>query len=232
LKDLKILYNFYIRILLTSILTGALLFWNCTVSGQNRVSKSDSLVRLNSELLVNNDTIIQEKASVVPKFTNTDSNVKFVGKRDSMRIYKEHSPTTAGMYSAVIPGLGQAYNHKYWKIPVLYVGEGFMLYYGVQQQKYYKQYKNLYEQEYYSDKNADSLNIYGLYRDGYRKNRDRLFFFAGLIYAASIIDAMVDAYFYSFDISDKLAMKVEPEIDYPVLAIGNFSYGLKLSFKF
>jgi hypothetical protein len=227
------LYKLRTKLIITSALTGALFFWNCTVSGRSETIISDSFSHSDSVLLVNNDSTITEKTLPNPKFTETDSRVKVVNS-DSI-ILKEHSPKKAGMYSALIPGLGQAYNNKYWKIPILYVGEGLMVYYAVQQQNFYKDYTNLYKAEYFKppgEQNADSLTIYGIRRDGYRQNRDKLFFFAGLIYAANIIDAMVDAYFYHFDISDNLSMKLQPALNYPVLAMGNISYGFKLSLKF
>jgi hypothetical protein len=235
LKYRPTLFKVIQKIILTSILTGALFFWNSPVYGQNNIIVSDSISQSDSLLLVTSDSTIAKKATSKPKFTETDSNVKVVGKEDSMRIYKDHSPRLAGFYSAIIPGLGQAYNHKYWKIPILYIGGGILLYYSVDQNKSYKHYKSLFETEFYkplTEQNQEDLNKYGLYRDGYRQNRDRMVFFTFLVYAANIIDAMVDGYFYNFDISDNLTMKVEPAIDYPVLAMDNFSYGLKLSLKF
>jgi hypothetical protein len=137
------------------------------------------------------------------------------------------------MYSAIVPGLGQAYNHKYWKIPIIYVGGGTLLYFFNYENTHFKDYKRKYEAEYYNpNQNTDSLNNYGLGRDFYRNWRDRFFLYTTLLYAANVIDAMVDAYFFNFDISDNLTMKIEPDINYPVLAMGNLSYGFKLSFKF
>ena len=227
------LYKLILKIILTSILTGALFFCNCAVFGQSEKVVSDINTQQDSSLLVNTDTNLVIKATSKGTFTDINSKIKVISKDSVLK--KDHSPRIAGMYSAIIPGLGQAYNHKYWKIPVLYVGEAFMVYYAVQQQNYYKDFKSKYEHEYYKpldQQSTDSLNYYGLVRDGYRKNRDMLFFFTGLIYAANIIDAMVDAYFFHFDISDNLTMKIEPDVNYPVLAMGKISYGFKLNFKF
>jgi hypothetical protein len=229
LKDL-ISLNKYI---ITSILTGALFFWNCTIYGQDRTIVPDSISQNTTHLLVNNDTIVTEKASSKSKFTEIDSNVKVISKDSVLK--KDHSPSVAGIYSAIIPGLGQAYNHKYWKVPIIYVGGGAFLYFFNIQNNYYKDFKRKYEEAYYISKdpaNDKDVEINGLNRDIARKNRDRLIFFTGLVYAANIIDAMVDAYFYNFDISDNLTLKVEPALNYPVLAMGNISYGFKLSLKF
>jgi hypothetical protein len=235
LKDRLPLYKLILKLILTSILTGALFFWDCPVYCQSQSIIADTISQPGPGLLVTNDSTIAKKPASRPKFTETDAHVKVVGKEDSMRIFKNHSPRVACLYSAIIPGLGQAYNHKYWKIPFIYLGGGALLYYFVQQNDLYKKNTNLYDAEYYkplSEQNSKDLNTYGILRDGYRTNRDRMIFFTGLVYAANIIDAMVDAYFYNFDISDNLAIKVEPALTYPVLAMGNISYGLKLSLNF
>jgi hypothetical protein len=235
LEKLLMLYKSIQKIILTSILTGALFFLDCPVHGQNNIAKSDTISRTDSLLLVTSDTLITIKTTSGPKFTDTDSNVKIVTKEDSMRIKKDHSPRIAGMYSAIIPGLGQAYNRKYWKIPLLYIGGGALVYYCVDENKSFKEFQGKYNLELNKPsglQSKDSLDYYGRVRDGYRTNRDRLIFFTALVYAANIIDAMVDAYFYNFDISDNLTMKLEPEFDYQTFAMGDISYGLKLSFKF
>jgi hypothetical protein len=223
-----------IKIIYTGILPGALFFCEINVFSQDSIVFANSLNPPDSSLLVNNDTIKPEQTSFETNFTTKDTTHKN-SIEDSMRINKHPSPNLAGLYSAIIPGLGQAYNHKYWKIPFIYAGGGILIYYVVGQNNFYKDFKKKYEEEYFKppeQQNGKLLENYGLNRDIARKNRDRLLLFTGLVYAANIVDAIVDAYFSEFDISDDLSMKLKPAITYPEFALGNFSYGFSMSLNF
>ena len=139
--------------------------------------------------------------------------------QDSLEIvYIDHSPRLAVIYSMVLPGLGQAYNRKYWKIPLIYGGGAVIYYFFETNNDYYQRFKNA-----YNDK-VDGLPIsdeeligmtketLALNRDYYRRNRDYNIIFLGLLYTANIIDAMVDAHLLYYDISDDLSLKVTPQV--------------------
>lgn len=168
-------------------------------------------------------------------------------------IEKKHSPHKASFYAAILPGLGQAYNKKYWKIPILYAGIGGVAY-GIHfNTKYYNKYKAAYRDFIIRDPGNKSYvefipiglteeQIYGEYeqwfqealdskKQYYRRYRDLSYIGMVGLYVLQIVDASVDAHFYNFDISDDLSMQVQPSMMPP--APGEFAgMGLQLKFKF
>ena len=145
-----------------------------------------------------------------------------------------HSPRKAAIFSAILPGLGQGYNRKYWKIPLVYGGFAALGYYIGFNNKNYKISKNAYIDLTDDDPGTDSYMkleqiIYynlnnpsevenlkrGLLRrqDYFRRNRDLLFILTLGFYGLNIIDASVDAHFFKWDISDDLTMKWQPAMD-------------------
>lgn len=150
-----------------------------------------------------------------------------------------HSPHKATMYSAILPGLGQAYNQKYWKIPVLYAGIGAVLYGLNFNNKYYNLYKNAYRDFIVQDPANKSYaqfafqvgisieeaeTTYASYfgnalknkKTYYKRNRDLCLIGLAGIYALNLIDASVDAHFFDFDVSDDLSIKIMPEVTPPM----------------
>lgn len=131
---------------------------------------------------------------------------------------KVHSPKKAGLYSAILPGMGQAYNRKYWKIGVLAAGAGALIYGYQFNQRNYTSFKgelikrqqgfgNLDESlVFYSDANLLEL------QDFYRRNRDLTIIGMGLLYAINIIDAVVDAHLFDFNVNNDLSLHIRPDI--------------------
>lgn len=121
------------------------------------------------------------------------------------------TPAKAAFYSAVLPGLGQAYNKKYWKIPLVYGAIGTSLYYYLDSQKRYNQYRDAYKRrlEGYTDDNFsyldDSRLIAG--QKFYQTNRDLSALFIVGFYVLNIIDANVDAALIQFNVNDNLSLK-------------------------
>lgn len=139
------------------------------------------------------------------------------------------NPTTATWLAVVIPGGGQIYNRKYWKLPIVYGGFVGCLYAYNWNSQMYKDYRQAYLDIMDSDPNSNSYEDF--FRPGYdfernkdyltelfKKRKDRyrrwrdlsIFAFIG-VYVLSVIDAYVDAQLASFDISDNLNITVEPE---------------------
>lgn len=163
---------------------------------------------------------------------------------------KVHSPKKATIYSAVLPGLGQAYNKKYWKIPLIYAGFGTLGYYIHWNNDNYNVLKIAHNDLTDGDENTDSYLEYvpdwidledqtdyntfetGLsnQRDYYRRNRDLLIICIVGFYGLNIIDASVDAHLFDFDISDDLTFNWQPTV-HRGYNKQNY-YGLNCSFSF
>lgn len=153
----------------------------------------------------------------------------------------EHSPGKATLLSAVVPGLGQAYNKKYWKIPLVYAAIGTSLYFALDQRKKFEDFKSAYAKRVDDDpltvdtkyklySNNDLLNAI----DFHRKNRDLLFVLTGVAYALQIVDAAVDAHLYYFDVSDNLSASIRPNVQYNMpqqLMVPSLTFSLKFAKK-
>jgi Family of unknown function (DUF5683) len=147
----------------------------------------------------------------------------------------EHNPTRAALLSAAIPGLGQAYNKKYWKIPLVWAGLGTFGYFIVWNDNQYQFYRRnlIYEIE----KDPDYPNETGLdqatlksTRDRFRRSRDQLALYGMLFYLVQIVDAHVDAHLIEFDVNQDLSVRLEP--GYIPLSIGGSQIGMSFKFKF
>lgn len=160
----------------------------------------------------------------------SSAQVDTITTQESAELHIQHSPKKAALYSAILPGAGQIYNRSYVKPPVIYAGFVALGYGFVHYQKRYKEFQRVYD-DYrmpYLQKGevppADvQLSVFGeaAYfpenvregRDYYRRWRDMMLIGAGAWYALTIIEAYVHAYFYHFDISDKLSVSLVPYID-------------------
>ncbi len=145
-----------------------------------------------------------------------------------------YSPKKAAIWGAACPGLGQIYNKKYWKLPIVYGVLGTVMYFVVSNGMRLREYNGYIRNVYDSVPNPYPVNVLSLsqvetLRNGYRRNTQIASF--GLVFAwgLSIVDAVVDAHLHSFDISDKLSMKVKPQLNYT-----NFTYytGITVNLNF
>lgn len=163
---------------------------------------------------------------------------------------KVHSPKRATIYSAILPGLGQAYNKKYWKIPIIYAGFGTIGYFIGWNNKYYNTYKLAYSDltdddettdsyldleatQYYDLENPTDYNNFksGLSKqqDYYRRNRDLLIISIVGFYGLNLIDASVDAHLFDFDISEDLSLNWQPSVQ---TFEKQLVYGVSCNFNF
>jgi hypothetical protein len=142
-------------------------------------------------------------------------------KNDSIPLIKTkyHSPKKAAILSAVLPGAGQVYNKKYWKVPVIYAGAAGLVYSFQFNQSRYIKYRNAYK--YRIDDDASTVDDYiGIYSDDnlntlqkyYHRYRDMTVMGFAVLYALNIIDASVDAHMFYFDVSDNLSMNFHPSL--------------------
>ena len=127
------------------------------------------------------------------------------------------SPKKAAILSATLPGLGQIYNKKYWKVPIIYAGLLTSAYYINDNNNRYKQYKEAYIIR--IDNNPNTTDNYvGEYSSGdllilkdfYRRNREiSILCFVGT-YIVNVVDASVDAHLFDYDISDDISLHITP----------------------
>ncbi len=151
-----------------------------------------------------------------PFFAIAQSGKKPDITKDSLTLtHKKHSPHLATIYSAILPGLGQAYNKKFWKIPIIYaglIGAGYLIKYNHGEMKERQDaLKLLLDGDSStipkSPYNTQPIEITRAERNQFRTNRDySIIGFAG-IYLLNIVDAAVDAHFYNFNIDKPLALQ-------------------------
>lgn len=143
------------------------------------------------------------------------------------------TPAKAAFYSAILPGLGQAYNKKYWKIPFVYGAIGTSLYFYTDSNKRYNQYRDAYKRrlEGYTDDKLSYLDKSRLIagQKFYQRNRDLSALFVFAFYALNIIDANVDAALIQFNVNEGLSVK--PNI-YPNDVTFKTNVGLTVNYRF
>ena len=153
---------------------------------------------------------------------------------------KQHSPTKATLMSVCLPGLGQIYNKKYWKLPIIYAGFGVFSYLIVFNTNYYLTYKSAYIESFNGDSTGNYSDIVKKYpkesiltaREYYRRNLEITIIFTAIWYILNILDAAVDAHLFTFDIKNDLSLRIEPVLIPPAAQYRNYSSGVKLCLKF
>ena len=141
------------------------------------------------------------------------------------------------VFSMIVPGLGQAYNRKYWKIPIIYAALGTTVYLFSYNNNTYKDYKQAYLNKIdtlsstidnYPELSPDDLITY---QKTYKKFRDLNAILTFLFYTLNVADAYVDAHLTTFDVSDKLSIQVYPSMQ--ISAFNTKPAGvITLSFRF
>ena len=149
---------------------------------------------------------------------------------------QKYNPTKAGLYSAFFPGLGQYYNKKYWKIPIVWgavgTGVGIIVY----NDKQYRRYRTAFLAELngqpheFDDLPYVDATVLGNTQDRAKRQRDYAIAITGVLYILNIVDAVVDAHLYDQKKDPDLAIK--PTIIYDDLGVANGKAGLSLSFRF
>lgn len=154
------------------------------------------------------------------------TNGKKVVEIDSSA-YK-HSPKKAAIMSAALPGLGQVYNKKYWKVPIIYAGFGVLTYYIIENNRNYIDFRDAYRARVDDDLTNDNIkpeyttDNLRVIKNLYWKNRDLMVILTATLYALNILDATVDAHFFTYDISDDLSFRISPTVE-PSMGFGRTS---------
>lgn len=151
-----------------------------------------------------------------------------------------HSPQLAAWMSAFVPGAGQFYNKKYWKIPLYYAAGAGLLYSTFYNSDNYHLAKKAYilaldGKEHPDFIGYDSEQLQSI-KDSYRRYRDLSIIGLTLVYIINIVDATVDGYLFDYDVSDNLSLRVEPSIMnnyYQPKSMSAFQqFGLKCTVRF
>jgi len=164
------------------------------------IQTSDSIYRIGEENFLAPDTLLVEAREV-------------------------KSPTKALMFALVLPGLGQAYNGKYWKMPIVWASLGVAGYAIVYNTGQYEEATI----NYILDESQDNERIL----NGWKRNMELSYIVAILIYGLQVLDAYVDANLSSWDVNDNLSMGISPSLQ-PMMthtSLTGYSGGLTCSFK-
>ena len=152
------------------------------------------------------DTVVKERKTTQPAKTK-----------------KAHSPQKATIMSACLPGLGQIYNRKWWKVPIVYAGLGGLGYMAYNNYSEYQSYLHAYEFKTgdlpegvtLNSHEADLANKYAdsqlqTYKESYRRDFEFYTILTVAWYGLNILDACVDGHLYDYDISDDLSLSIDP----------------------
>jgi hypothetical protein len=213
------------------IVIGIFLLAGTLWSSAQEVKELDAI---DSMLVAIEDSLAKD--TVIPKVEAVEPSIVVNTPPEEVKPAKDRatwmpSPKKAMWLALVIPGGGQIYNRKYWKLPIVYGGIIGCLYAMNWNNNMYKDYSQAYldltdkdpaTQSYnmflhlgtqIDDKNKDRFkDIFKKRKDKFRRWRDLSFFVLLGVYALSVIDAYVDAELSNFDISKDLSLKVEPTI--------------------
>lgn len=136
------------------------------------------------------------------------------------------SPSKAAMLSATLPGLGQIYNQKYWKVPIIYAGFGTLAYFVDFNNTNYRKWRRAWLAR--VDGNPNTIDDFPLHSTDvleramnyYRRNLEITYMLAAGLYLLNILDASVDAHLMNFDVGERLSLGLQhiqtpPTVDNP-----------------
>lgn len=136
-------------------------------------------------------------------------------------------PGKAALFSAVVPGAGQVYNHSYWKVPIIYAAGGVLAYFIQTNHKGYLKYRQAiavrqdtiasndvdeFTEKLTNHTKAEAISALRRGRDTYRRWRDYTVLYSVLAYGLNVTEAYVHAHLKGFDITDELTMRVQPDV--------------------
>ena len=181
----------------------------------------------------------------------TDLREEGIVLQDSMIVKRKAinplAPSRAAFYSAVLPGLGQIYNKRYWKLPIVYGAIGGGIYAYTWNDGWYDRFRTAFKRrqagftddEFYDRDNNNApddppdfdLDVLENQQERFQRDRDLWLLVTIAMYALNIVDANVDAHLKQFNVDEDLSFDFEPFMDLdPVTMDPN--YGMALVIKF
>ncbi|MBT8305074.1 MAG: hypothetical protein KJP09_11435 [Bacteroidia bacterium] len=178
--------------------------------------------------------LAQDQETKKDSILNNNDTLKVITSSAQKTEIDPLAPSKAAFYSAVLPGLGQAYNKKYWKIPIVYAALGTGIYFYVDNNNEYKRYRDAYKSRlagFETDEFFGVVNDDGLVeaQKQLRRNKEISLLVTIGIYALNIIDANVDAHLLQYNVDDNLSLS--PHYKFNELEAAS-DLGLTLNFKF
>lgn len=156
------------------------------------------------------------------------------------------APSKAAFYSAVLPGLGQIYNKRYWKVPIVYAALGTGVYAYTYNDDLYDRFRSAFKRRRagFTDDEFYDLNNSGIVpgspdlsdqalqdaQERYQRDRDLALLITVALYALNIIDANVDAHLKQFNVDDDLSLDIRPYLEQQPVST-NPNYGLAFTLK-
>ena len=172
---------------------------------------------------VQKDSVLlsEKKSGIVVKDTVLDN-----------KPYNPLAPSKAAFYSAVVPGLGQAYNKRYWKIPIVYAGMATGVYFYLKNDDDYNRFRDAYKRRLagFEDDEFQGISTNRLIdaQRNAKKNKDYSVIAVVLVYMLNIIDANVDAHLQQYNVSEDLSVSPNFQVN-PINTQAN--YGLSFRIK-
>ena len=226
------------------------LLWQNSLAQENR---NEAQISIAEETLtadsVAMDSILGSDITISPDSSRAAlKRMSYYDLPNTIKTFKP-DPTKATWLAIVIPGGGQIYNRKYWKLPIVYGGFVGCLYAYNWNNQMYKDYRQAFLDIMDADPNTKSYegffpsgydfqqndeylkNLFKKRKDRYRRWRDMSVFACVGVYLVSIVDAYVDAHLSSFDISEDINLSIQPDVQ-PINTQGNSYYGLNCNISF
>lgn len=187
--------------------------------------------------LAQNKTLL-DSAKFVTQIGNIKPKLEAHKKNIFATTYWQNKPRTAAILSLALPGAGQVYNKKWWKVPIVYGILGGMGYLYTTNMDSYQIYRaeSVYRSRKQNQLRNPALTIYNddavtLYRDSYLSNAEQAGFGFLLLYLLNAGDAFVDAHLKEFNINDDLSLRLRPTMQRTPTNSPNIGIGLAFTFK-
>tara|TARA_B100000768_G_C11230085_1_gene354655 strand:+ start:652 stop:1227 length:576 start_codon:yes stop_codon:yes gene_type:complete len=184
-------------------------------------------------ILITNSLFSQRDSTIV-------KNVKAINKINiAKNVYNPLSPSKAAFYSAILPGMGQIYNKKYWKAPIVWGVLGGTTFLYIDNNSIYKRYRTAFrlrkaglQDEFTLDNGTSLISETGLEsaQKQLRENRDLALLSSVLVYVLQIVEASVNAHLLQFNTNDNLSFK--PVLIPDNMKFTNTAVGFNLKYDF